>query len=202
MSCSGAKLSVANEQYARGEFYDAAQTYRKVYSKTNPRKERKLRGEIAFKMAECYRRINMAPRSSAAYQNAIRYDYPDSMALFYLARSQQYEGKYKEAIKNYQAYLETNPQSSLAKNGIRGCNLAQQWKKTPTRYVVKKATMFNSRRSDFAPMFLGEDFDQVYFSSSTEKALGKNKSGITGTKNCDLFFSKKTSGELGKSPNP
>lgn len=62
--------------------------------------------------------------------------------------------------------------------------------------------MFNSRRSDFAPMFLGEDFDQVYFSSSTEKALGKNKSGITGTKNCDLFFSKKTSGELGKSPNP
>ena len=34
VSCSGAKLSVANEQYARGEFYDAAQTYRKVYSKT------------------------------------------------------------------------------------------------------------------------------------------------------------------------
>ena len=202
VSCSGAKLSVANEQYARGEFYDAAQTYRKVYSKTNPRKERILRGEIAFKMAECYRRINMAPRSSAAYQNAIRYDYPDSMALFYLARSQQYEGKYKEAIKNYQAYLETNPQSSLAKNGIRGCNLAQQWKKTPTRYVVKKATMFNSRRSDFAPMFLGEDFDQVYFSSSTEKALGKNKSGITGTKNCDLFFSKKNERGAWQKPEP
>lgn len=202
VSCSGAKLSVANEQYARGEFYDAAQTYRKVYSKTNTRKERKLRGEIAFKMAECYRRINMAPRSSAAYQNAIRYDYPDSMALFYLARSQQYEGKYKEAIKNYQAYLETNPQSSLAKNGIRGCNLAQQWKKTPTRYVVKKATMFNSRRSDFAPMFLGEDFDQVYFSSSTEKALGKNKSGITGTKNCDLFFSKKNERGAWQKPEP
>ena len=162
----------------------------------------KLRGEIAFKMAECYRRINMAPRSSAAYQNAIRYDYPDSMALFYLARSQQYEGKYKEAIKNYQAYLETNPQSSLAKNGIRGCNLAQQWKKTPTRYIVKKATMFNSRRSDFAPMFLGEDFDQVYFSSSTEKALGKNKSGITGTKNCDLFFSKKNERGAWQKPEP
>ena len=153
-------------------------------------------------MAECYRRINMAPRSSAAYQNAIRYDYPDSMALFYLARSQQYEGKYKEAIKNYQAYLETNPQSSLAKNGIRGCNLAQQWKKTPTRYIVKKAPMFNSRRSDFAPMFLGEDFDQVYFSSSTEKALGKNKSGITGTKNCDLFFSKKNERGAWQKPEP
>ena len=104
--------------------------------------------------------------------------------------------------RNYQAYLETNPQSSLAKNGIRGCNLAQQWEKTPTRYVVKKATMFNSRRSDFAPMFLGEDFDQVYFSSSTEKALGKNKSGITGTKNCDLFFSKKNERGAWQKPEP
>ena len=50
VSCSGAKLSVANEQYARGEFYDAAQTYRKVYSKTNPRKERKLREKLPSKM--------------------------------------------------------------------------------------------------------------------------------------------------------
>ena len=201
-SCSGAKLSVANEQYARGEYYDAAQTYRKVYGKTNPRKERKLRGEIAFKMGECYRRINMAPRSAAAYQNAIRYDYPDSMALFYLARSQQFEGKYKDAIKNYQAYLETNPQSSLAKNGIRGCNLAVQWKETPTRYVVKKATILNSRRSDFAPMYLGKDYDQLYFTSSTEKALGKNKSGITGTKNCDIYFSKKDEQGAWQKPEP
>ena len=201
-SCSGAKLSVANEQYARGEFYDAAQTYRKVYGKTNPRKERKLRGEVAFKMGECYRRINMAARSAAAYQNAIRYDYPDSMALFYLARSQQYEGKYKEAIKNYQAYLETDPQSSLAKNGIRGCNLAQQWKENPTRYVVKKATILNSRRSDFAPMYLGTDFDQIYFTSSTEKSLGKTKSAITGTKNCDIYFSKKNEQGAWQKPEP
>ncbi len=201
-SCSGAKLSVANEQYARGEYYDAAQTYRKVYAKTNPRKERKLRGEIAFKMGECYRRINMAPRSAAAYQNAIRYDYPDSMALFYLARSQQFEGKYKEAIKNYQAFLETNPLSTLAKNGIRGCNLATQWKENPTRYVVKKATILNSRRSDFSPMYLGTDYDQIYFTSSTEKALGKNKSGITGTKNSDIYFAKKDEQGAWQNPEP
>ncbi len=80
--------------------------------------------------------------------------------------------------------------------------LSPAMEKTPTRYVVKKATMFNSRRSDFAPMFLGEDFDQVYFSSSTEKALGKNKSGITGTKNCDLFFSKKNERGAWQKPEP
>ena len=143
-----------SERYdaARGEYYDAAQTYRKVYGKTNPRKERKLRGEIAFKMGECYRRINMAPRSAAAYQHAIRSDSPDSMALFYLARSQQFEGKYKEAIQHYQAFLETNHLGTLAKNGIIGCNLATQWKENTTRYVVNKAKILNSRRSACSPL--------------------------------------------------
>ncbi len=42
----------------------------------------------------------------------------------------------------------------------------------------------------------------VYFSSSTEKALGKNKSGITGTKNCDLFFSKKNERGAWQKPEP
>ena len=36
-SCGTAKLSVANEQYARGEYFDAAQTYRKVYNKLRKR---------------------------------------------------------------------------------------------------------------------------------------------------------------------
>ncbi len=200
-ACS-AKLSVANEQFDRGEYYDAAQTYRKVYSKTNPRKERKLRGEIAFKMAECYRLINMAPRSSAAYQNAIRYEYPDSMAIFYLARSQQFEGKYKDAIKNYQAFLEINPRSALAQSGLRGCHLAQEWKKNPSRYVVKKIPILNSRRSDFAPMFPGKNFDQIYFASTTEKSMGTKKSGITGTKNSDLYMSRKNERGVWQKPEP
>ncbi len=200
-SCSS-KLNLANEQFARGEYYDAAQTYRKAYSKANPRKERKLRGEIAFKMAECYRFINMAARSSAAYQNAIRYQYPDSMALFYLARSQQFEGKYKEAAKNYQAFLELNPLSALAQAGLQGCNLAQEWKKAPTRYVVKKIPVLNSRRSDFAPMFPGKVYDQIYFSSTTEKSTGTNKSGITGTKNSDLYTSRKNERGIWQKPEP
>ena len=54
--CRGAKLSDADEQYARGEYYDASNTYRKIYNKLTKREERELRGEVAFKMGECYRR--------------------------------------------------------------------------------------------------------------------------------------------------
>lgn len=62
----GAKLSTANAQYERGEYFAAAATYRKVYNKT-PAKERAKRGQIAFRIGECHRRLNAAPRSAAGY---------------------------------------------------------------------------------------------------------------------------------------
>ena len=50
-SCGGAKLAKADEQMARGEYFDASKTYRKIYNKLTKREERPLRGEVAFKMA-------------------------------------------------------------------------------------------------------------------------------------------------------
>ena len=188
--CRGAKLSDAEEQYVRGEYYDAAGTYRKIYNKLTKREERPLRGEVAFKMGECYRRLNMSARASAAYQNALRYNYPDSMALFYLAQSQHNEGKYAQAIQNYEEFLLKVPKYRLAEDGIRGCCNAQKLRQNPTRYIVRNAKLFNSRRADFCPMFLDGNFDQLYFTSSTEKATGTRKREITGTKQCDIFFSK------------
>lgn len=188
--CRGAKLSEADAQYARGEYYDASNTYRKIYNKLTKREERPLRGEVAFKMGECYRRLNMSARAAAAYQNAIRYQYPDSMAIFHMAQAQQAEGKYAQAIKNYEEFLALKPKFRLAEDGVRGCRNALKLRENPTRYTVRNAKLFNSRRADFCPQFLDGNFDQLYFTSSTEKATGTKKSEITGTKQCDVFFSK------------
>lgn len=188
--CRGAKLSEADAQYARGEYFDASNTYRKIYNKLTKREERPLRGEVAFKMGECYRRLNMSARAAAAYQNAIRYHYPDSMAIFYMAQAQQAEGKYAQAIKNYEEFLARKPKFRLAEDGVRGCRNALKLRENPTRYTVRNAKLFNSRRADFCPQFLDGNFDQLYFTSSTEKATGTKKSEITGTKQCDVFFSK------------
>ena len=190
-SCRGAKLSVADEQFERGEYYDASVTYKKVYNKLRKKEERPLRGEVAFKMGNCYRLLNMSSRSSAAYQNALRYEYPDSMAHFYLAQALQRDGKYAAAIESYKRYLEFCPSDTLAINGVQGCEDALAWRGHASRYEVKNARLFNSRRSDFSPMYLGADYDQLYFTSTTEKAIGDKKSEITGMKNADVFFSKK-----------
>ena len=198
--CRGAKLSDANEQYERGEYYDAQKTYRKIYNKLSKREDRPLRGQVAFQLGECYRKLSMTARAAAAYQNAIRYEYADSMAIFYLAQALQAEGKYSQAVANYELFLEKSPGHRLSEDGIRGCNLALKWKESPTRYIVKSAKLFNSRRADLCPMFLGADHDQLYFTSSTEKATGDKRSEITGTKKFDIFVSKKD--ELGAWQKP
>ena len=201
--CRGPKLATANEQFGRGEFFDAAKTYRAVYNKLSPKTERELRGEVAYKLATCYRRLNQAPRASAAYQNAIRYEYPDSMAFYWLGRSLQAEGKYQPAIEAYSDFLECRPDDALAKEGIRGCRRALASKNEPkSRYVVKNAKIFNSQRSDFSPMYLDKSLNTLYFTSSTEKATGTQKSEITGTKKSDIFVSTKNERGEWQRPEP
>lgn len=190
-SCKSAKMRDADEAYDRGEYDAAANIYRKVYNKLTAKEDRWQRGEVAFMLGECYRHLNQSSRASAAYQNAIRYEHEDSMAIFYLAQSLHHEGKYKEAIEHYNEFLEKVPDHWASKQGIRGCELAPKWKKEGSRYIVKNAKLFNSRRADFCPMFLDGSADQLYFTSSTEKAMGDAKSEITGTKKSDIFFSKK-----------
>ena len=190
VGCKGAKITEADEAYDRGEYNDAAVIYRKVYNKLTKREDRWLRGEVAYMMGLCYRKLNQNSRASAAFQSAIRYEYEDSMALFYLAEAQQREGRYADAIENYRAFMEYVPDHYQSQIGIRGCQMAPQWKQDGSRYIVKQAKLFNSRRADFAPMLLGQDFDQLYFTSSREQATGDAKSEITGTKKSDVFFSK------------
>ena len=188
-SCKSAKLSDAEEKQRIGEYYEAAAIYRKVYTKTSPKK-RDLRGYIAYRMAECNRLINNTAKATSAYMNAIRYDYPDSTVYLRMGQMLQKTGRYPEAIKNYDIYMENDPSNLLAINGIQGCELAPGWKKNPTRYEVRRMDKFNSRRGEFSPMLAGDKYDQLYFASSRSKDQDAKVSAITGQNNNNLFLVK------------
>lgn len=200
--CRTPKLSEADAQFQRGEYYDASVTYKKVYNKLRKKEERPQRGEVAFKMGRCYRLLNMSARASVAFQNALRYEYPDSTTHFMLAQALHADGKYAAALRSYDKYLEFCPDDSLAINCAEGCRTAQEIRARGSRYVVKQAKLFNSRRADFCPMYLGADCDQIYYTSTTEKATGDKKSEITGMKNADVFFSKKNEKGEWERPEP
>ena len=191
----------AHQSYALGEYYAAAALYKKAYSQTDT-KDKAKRAERAFMTAECYRLINMNAKAMAAYANAIRYAHTDSTMYKHMADLQLQKGDYKAAAKNYETYLALVPTDTTAINGLKACATAATWKKHPTRYIVRKETLFNSRRSEYSPVYGSEDHTQLFFTSTRDKAQGEDKSLITGLKAPDIFFSAKDEKGNWQKPEP
>ena len=176
--------------FAHGEYFDAAAEYKAAYTST-PRSDKEARGNRAFLMGECYRRINSVSKAEGAYRNAVRYNYVDTTTYFRLAETQRMSGNYKAAEGNYRLYLEQNPGDRRALTGLQSCTLAPQMKETGSNYSVHAVQMFASRRADYCPVLFGEKSDQLIFSSTRPQAAGDEESGITGMKNGDLFYTAK-----------
>ena len=189
--CGADNIAKKGDQfYAIGEYFDAAAEYKKAYAQTKTA-DRAKRGERAWKMAECYRKIGYCAKAVGGYQNAIRYKYENPNAMLYLAQMQHKMGNYKEAIKSYRACLEADSTDTLAYNGLLGCEQAPGWKAAGSLYSIKKEPVLTSRRSDYSPALTGDDWDQVYFSTTRNQAKGSELSGVTGARMADIFFSKK-----------
>lgn len=191
-SSCGADLNMKKGEkfLAIGEYYDAAEQFKQAYSKTSS-KERDRRGQIALKMAQCYERINSSQKAIAAYRNVIRYKQDDINTHLSFARQLLRNGNYKEAEKEFLGVLDSLPDNELARNGLESARTAPEIKQLGSRYTVKKMDIFNSRRADYSPMLCGDEYDQLFFTSTRKEAQGDEVSGITGAKAGDIFFSQK-----------
>lgn len=191
MACGSEKGIKVGDQYAAiMEYNEAAKEYKKAYRKI-PAKERAKRAEVAWKMGECYRKSNSPVFAVGAYQNAVRYGYPDSLALFHLAGAQLEKGDYKAAQKNFESFLAIAPEHRMAQVGLQSAKQSAEWKKNPGRYIVKKAKELNGQRSDYCPAYVGEDTTMIITTSTRKDATGEDISGITGQECADLFITKR-----------
>ena len=195
-SCSvNARIKKADKKYAIGEYYEAGEIYRQTYRRIST-KDKALRARVAFMQGESHRILNNN-KAVSAYKNAIRNNYPDSLVYLHYAQVLQYQGNYKEAIKQYDIYLLTHPNDYVAQAGKYACMQVETWKKETSRYKVTLAKEFNEKRtSSFAPAFTTEDGDALVFTSNRqEKSTDKKKkvrtSPVTGVANYNLYSARK-----------
>ena len=191
VSCGVDKNIRKGEKFLQlGEYYDAAAQFKTAYQRTPP-KERDKRGQLSAKMAHCYDRINSSERAVAALRNVIRYHQDNGETHLMLARNLMKSGRYAEAETEFRAALDSMPDHPLAVQGLKAAQDAPRIKELGSKYTVKRMEIFNSRRADYSPMLFGDEFDQLFFSSTRNEAQGDELSGITGTKNADIFVSEK-----------
>ena len=198
-SCSiQQRVKRADKKFAIGEYYAAADIYKQCYSRLSTKKDRELKGYVAFKQGECYRILNN-PRAVNCYQSALRckYQMQDSIIFLNAGLALQYQGKYKDAAKSYELYLEKHPDNYVAQAGKYACGKIDEWKKEGSRYKVAEAKEFNQKRaSDFAPMFIGNQTDALVFTSNRqEKQKGTKKlkrpSNVTGQQLFQIYQTRK-----------
>ena len=195
-SCSvSARIKRADKKYNIGEYYQAAEMYKQVYRRINS-KDKSMRAHVAFNQGECYRILNNS-KATSAYKNAIRYHYPDSIVYLHYAQVLHYQGKYKEAIKQYDIYLEAHQKDYVASAGKYACLKMEDWKKQTSRYKIAPAKEFNAKRSsNFSPSFIGEDADALVFTSNRQEQKSNNKtkvraSSVTGMPAFNLYSARK-----------
>jgi len=173
-----------------GEYYDAANQFKTAYQRTSP-KDRRQRGELSLKMAECYERISSSQRAISAYRNVIRYKLDNGEMHKRLADNLMKEGSYAEAVKEYRIALDSMPNNQLIAQELQASSIAASIKERGSKYIVKRMDVFNSRRQDYSPMLFGDKYEQLYFTSTRNEAKGDELSGITGAKAGDIFLSEK-----------
>lgn len=191
VSCGADRNIKKGDKYlSLGEYYDAAEQYKQAYRRIPP-KERKARGQVSKKIALANDYINSSAKAIAAYRNVIRYHQDSPETHLKLAGNLMKQGQYGDAAKEYQIVLDSLPGNKAAKEGLLAASEAPAEKKNASKYIVKKMDVFNSRRSDYSPMLFGDQYDQLYFTSTRNEAQGDELSGITGVKPGDIFYSEK-----------
>ncbi len=193
------RVKRADKKFAIGEYYVAADIYKSCYSRISAKTDKQLKGYVAYKQGECYRLINN-PRAANCYQSAIRckYQLQDSTIYLHAAQVLQYQGKYKDAAKHYDLYLESHPDNYVALAGKYACSKMDEWKRETSRYKISEAKEFNQKRtSNFAPMFIGDNTDALMFTSNRQekqksgKKTMKRPSNVTGQQLFQLYQTRK-----------
>lgn len=184
LSCGAKKgsMQAAREALAKKEYAVAGENYKAVYSKTKNKDEK---NESCFQTAECYYMANDMKNAEGWYKKTVKADPKNVDAQLKLAESIKSQGRFSEAIIEYNNYKKLAPADTKVDSKIRGCELALKWKNEKTRYKIENLKSINSKWSDFAPMFYKKD--QLYFTSDREKGASNKAYGWTANFFTDVY---------------
>ncbi|MBI3520068.1 MAG: PD40 domain-containing protein [Bacteroidetes bacterium] len=180
-------LKDADVAYDHQQWFNSIELYKQAYTKV---KKADVKSRILFRTASAYQRINDLKGAETYYNKAIKAKYPDPVAILNLADVLKAQQRYPEAIVEYNNYKKEMPSDVRGENGVKSCELAQQWKdakNTPeTRLKIENMALLNSKESDFSPAYADKKYTTLIFTSTRQGAQG-TIDVTTGQNKSDLY---------------
>ena len=140
-------------------YYEAVNLYKGSYSKVKSAKDKK---QILYRIGYSYYMIEDFDNAKSWLSKAIKAGYSDPEAQFIYAKTVRRTGLYDEAIVQFQKYQTLKPDDKRAEQYIKECEMAQDWVDNPTRYMVEKDPVLNSKGSDFSPAWADKKLSLIH----------------------------------------
>jgi peptidoglycan-associated lipoprotein len=177
-----------SEKYCEGA-EKCALAYTKLKKKGNQAK--RLKGDMAFKTAECYRYSDRFKEANEWYERAILLDYQEVSPEVYLNNGEMLRmmGEFEKALKSYEEYQKMVPSDKRSEVGIQSCNDSKYLISNKMRYVVINQSAINKKEFDIAPTFGDSKETHLYFGSSRAGSTGNKIDPISCQNYMDIWVS-------------
>ncbi|MAO72167.1 MAG: hypothetical protein CMD02_06670 [Flavobacteriales bacterium] len=176
----------ADRAFESEMYFEASELYKKGYKKT---KNKAIKAEILYKQAECYRFTGKFKKAANFYKKAVKAKFNNSnpIAILRYADMLMMVGNYEKALDQYKKYSKKVPTDTKAEKGIKSCEFAINWINNPTRYLISKMDVVNSKNNDFSPAFGNRDYTKLYFVSSRKGSSNDKIDERTGEFFTDIY---------------
>ena len=191
----GQTLKTADKYYSGGAYYSASNMYKDLLGTKykNDKEIKSRRGEIMFRVAECYRRMNKIGDAEKWYLQAESAGYTESDLYYGYGSTQLLQGNYSNAKELFRKARDLNPGDKRIESKIASCDTYELFGKTNNQYEIKPLDNLNTRGSEYGLSFFG---DKLIF-ASTGVASGKRAiSERTGLPYSDLYMASPDSRSL------
>ena len=181
----------AKKVFASGNYFEAINQCEKTYKKLGTRGSIKDKGEVAFILAECYRRLEKYEKANDWYGRCIELKYFDINPEIYFLKGNMLKmlGDFTNATKAYESYKKYAPNSMSVKieEALKSCRDYMDINSRESNYIIKSESIINSKEFDFSPAFFDKKGKTIYFVSNREESFGAERDPITGQKYMDIF---------------
>lgn len=189
ISCSPNYYARKGDQlFDKGRYYRAQSYFDKAYNKSD---ENGFKSEVAFKAGLSFETINEPKKAIKWFKRAVMKRDSFSEALVHLTQVRIKTGDIEDAEKAFSDYQNCVPEEARG-NEERLVEVFQRitdWQDSPQAYIVLPMDKFNTRASEFTPMYLNGDPNIVVFSSTRKGEHGRMSDGVTGDLYSNLYRS-------------
>jgi len=186
-------ITEALKIYESGKYFEAMPKLEAAYNKmTSKGKSISEKGSMAYKLADCYRRMEQFDKAATWYAASIELKYYDvePKVYYYHGEMLRMNGDLAKAKESYTNYKnKRGKDTSIDIDAIiESCKETAMVHDEESKYVVKAEEKLNRKEFDMAPFISDKKESQVFFGTQREEVTNPARDPITGEKFMDIWM--------------